>query len=90
VLKPAYLAAGWRDRDGNGRWTWHSLRHVFCTSFTWKLEATDVSRMAGHSSYRITLDMMSAPPPVSWTAPAPPPNEYVAPVSPGFRSWPVA
>ena len=59
VLKPAYLAAGWRDRDGNGRWTWHSLRHVFCTTalFTWKLEATDVSRMAGHSSYRITLDM---------------------------------
>jgi hypothetical protein len=32
---------------------------VFCTTalFTWKLEATDVSRMAGHSSYRITLDM---------------------------------
>ena len=59
MLKPAYLAAGWRDRDGNGRWTWHSLRHVFCTTalFTWKLEATDVSRMAGHSSYRITLDM---------------------------------
>jgi integrase len=59
VLKPAYLAAGRRDRDGNGRWTWHSLRHVFCTTalFTWKLEATDVSRMAGHSSYRITLDM---------------------------------
>jgi hypothetical protein len=32
---------------------------VFCTTalFTWKLEATYVSRMAGHSSYRITLDM---------------------------------
>jgi len=59
VLKPAYLAAGWRDVSGNGRWTWHSLRHVFCTTalFTWKLEATDVSRMAGHSSYRITPDM---------------------------------
>ena len=44
---------------GTGTWTWHSLRHVFCTTalFTWKLEATDVSRMAGHSSYRITLDM---------------------------------
>jgi integrase len=37
----------------------HSLRHVFCTTvlFTWKLDATDVSRMAGHANYRITLDM---------------------------------
>jgi hypothetical protein len=35
------------------------LRHVFCTTalFTWRLDATDVSRMAGHGSYRITLDM---------------------------------
>jgi integrase len=59
VLKRAYLAVGWRDPSGNGRWTWHSLRHVFCTTalFTWKLDATDVSRMAGHSNYRITLDM---------------------------------
>ena len=59
VLKRAYLAAGWRDGDGGGRWTWHSLRHVFCTTalFTWKLDPTDVSRMAGHASYRITLDM---------------------------------
>jgi integrase len=59
VLAPAYLAAGWRDAGGNGTWTWHSLRHVFCTTalFTWKLDATDVSRMAGHANYRITLDM---------------------------------
>jgi len=59
VLQRAYLAIGWRDADGNGRWTWHSLRHVFCTTalFTWKLDATDVSRMAGHANYRITLDM---------------------------------
>jgi integrase len=59
VLRDAYLAAGWRDSAGNGRWTWHSLRHVFCTTalFTWKLDPTDVSRMAGHSNYRITLDM---------------------------------
>jgi integrase len=59
VLAPAYLAAGWRDSDGNGKWTWHSLRHVFCTTvlFTWKLDPTDVSRMAGHANYRITLDM---------------------------------
>jgi integrase len=59
VLKRAYLEVGWRDADGNGGWTWHSLRHVFCTTalFTWKLDVTDVSRMAGHASYRITLDM---------------------------------
>ena len=52
VLKPAYLAAGWRDADGNGGWTWHSLRHVFCTTalFTWKLDPTDVSCMAGHAN----------------------------------------
>ena len=59
VLQRAYRAAGWRDVAGAGKWTWHSLRHVFCTTalFTWKLDATDVSRMAGHSNYRITLDM---------------------------------
>ena len=59
VLKRAYLAVGWRDADGSGTWTWHSLRHVFCTTalFTWKLDATDMSRMAGHANYRITLDM---------------------------------
>ena len=59
ALAPAYQAAGWRDASGNGAWTWHSLRHVFCTTalFTWKLDATDVSRMAGHANYRITLDM---------------------------------
>jgi integrase len=59
VLAPAYQAAGWRDASGNGDWTWHSLRHVFCTTalFTWKLDPTDVSRMAGHANYRITLDM---------------------------------
>ena len=59
VLAPAYHAAGWRDADDSGDWTWHSLRHVFCTTalFTWKLDPADVSRMAGHANYRITLDM---------------------------------
>jgi integrase len=58
VLAPAYLAAGWRDSRG-GDWTWHSLRHVFCTTalFTWKLDATDVSAMAGHANVRVTLDL---------------------------------
>ena len=59
VLQRSYRGAGWRDSYGRGDWTWHSLRHVFCTAalFTWKLDATDVSRMAGHANYRITLDM---------------------------------
>jgi integrase len=59
VLKRAYLAAGWRGAGVECSWTWHSLRHVFCTTalFTWKLDATDVSRLAGHANYRITLDM---------------------------------
>ena len=59
VLTRAYLAAGWRDTNGNGAWTWHSLRHVFCTTalFTWKLDATDVSAMAGHANIRTTLLM---------------------------------
>jgi integrase len=59
VLKPAYKAAGWRDPNGNGPWTWHSLRHVFCTTalFTWGMDPADVSRLAGHANVRITLDM---------------------------------
>jgi integrase len=59
VLKRAYLSIGWRDADGNGKWTWHSLRHVFCTTalFTWKLDPTDVSCMAGHANVRTTLLM---------------------------------
>jgi len=59
VLAPAYLAAGWRDPAGNGPWTWHSLRHVFCTTalFTWHIDPADVSRLAGHANIRITLDM---------------------------------
>ena len=61
VLAPAYRAAGWRDPGGTGTWTWtwHSLRHVFCTAalFSWRLEATDASCMAGHANVRVTLDM---------------------------------
>ena len=59
VLAAAYQAAGWRDTNGGRPWTWHSLRHVFCTTalFTWDIDATDVSRLAGHANYRITLDL---------------------------------
>ena len=59
VLKRAYRAAWPATAHGNGKWTWHSLRHVFCTTalFTWKLDPTDVSCMAGHANVRTTLLM---------------------------------
>ena len=59
VLAPAYQAAGWRGAGGTGAWTWHSLRHVFCTTALsgWHLEPADVSCMAGHATVRVTLDM---------------------------------
>jgi integrase len=55
----AYLAIGWRGADGKGKWTRHSLRHVSCTTalFTWKLDPTGVSCMAGHANVRTTLLM---------------------------------
>lgn len=58
ILAPAYQATGWRGPSPKP-WTWHSLRHVFCTTalFTWHIEPADVSRLAGHASIRITLDM---------------------------------
>jgi integrase len=61
VLRPAFLAARWRGSGaaGDGMWTWHSLRHVFCTTalLVWGLDAADVSRLAGHATTRTTLDM---------------------------------
>ena len=59
VLKTAYLAAGWRGADETRSWTWHSLRHVFCTTALniWHMDVADVSRLAGHSNVRITLEM---------------------------------
>jgi hypothetical protein len=32
LASPRLKAAGWRAAAGNGQWTWHSLRHVFCTT----------------------------------------------------------
>lgn len=59
MLAPAYLAAGWRDAAGEGAWTWHSLRDVFCTTalFTWKMDSLDVAHMVGHANARGTTDM---------------------------------
>ena len=70
VLQRAYLAAGWRDGDGNGRWTWHSLRHVFCTTalFTWKLDPSVFGQEAGGFVLCRCLVGRAAPRPgaVSW------------------------
>lgn len=54
---------GWTDCDDSGRktqwrWTWHDLRHFFCT---WAINdlnipPSDVSAFAGHSSVAFTLD----------------------------------
>jgi len=59
VLTAAYLAAGWRGAGETRGWTWHSLRHVFCTTALniWRMDVSDVSRLAGHSNVRITLEM---------------------------------
>jgi hypothetical protein len=59
VLEDGYMAAGWRAADGSGWWTWHSLRHVFCTAalFGWRLDVTDVAKLAGHANHRITREM---------------------------------
>ena len=59
ILKAAYLATGWRNADGRSRWTWHSLRHVFCTTAlnTWEMDVSDVSHLAGHANVRVTLEM---------------------------------
>lgn len=58
ILEPAYHASGWRDVQGNGSWSMHTLRHVFCTTALndWKIDVTDVSVLAGHANTRITLE----------------------------------
>lgn len=64
-LYPAFHGIGWprqpQTRPGSTRWHWtfHSLRHAFCT---WaltelRLDVADVSRMAGHRSTAFTFDV---------------------------------
>ncbi len=59
VLAPAYTTAGWRDPDRNGPGPGTACATSSapppCSPGT--LDPTDVSRMAGHANYRITLDM---------------------------------
>lgn len=59
----------WRARGSNApvqtdtlAWTWHSLRHVFCSYYLWDLKAkpVDVSQAVGHSSVEITLKVYAS------------------------------
>jgi integrase len=83
VLRRAYLAAGWRDGDGSGRWTWHSLRHVFCTTalFAWNSTPPTSPAWPGTPTSASPSTCTSAPPPAPSTAPAPPPNNVSEPAS---------
>jgi integrase len=60
IRRPAQEAAGWKkDTDGQFIWTWHTLRHVFCTwlIFELKKDVLAVSKAAGHKSVMTTLTM---------------------------------
>jgi hypothetical protein len=58
ILDPAYDAAGWRGGAVACAWTFHTLRHVFCTTALndWDLDVTDVSVLAGHANTQITME----------------------------------
>jgi integrase len=58
--RPAQEAAAWKkDTDGQFVWTWHTLRHVFCSwlIFEMKKDVLAVSKAAGHKSVMTTLTM---------------------------------
>lgn len=59
VLASAYIAIGWRDEPHTENWTWHSLRHVFCTTALalWGLSLEDVAILAGHTNSRTTQEV---------------------------------
>jgi integrase len=60
IRRPAQEAAGWKkDTYGRFIWSWHTLRHVFCswTIFEMKKDVLTVSKAAGHKSVITTLTM---------------------------------
>jgi integrase len=60
VRRPAQEIAGWpKKENGKFRWTFHSLRHVFCTYYLSDLKqaAGDVAIAAGHSDAYTTISM---------------------------------
>jgi len=59
-VKPAAQRAGWFAQGAERPyWTWHSLRHVFCTYYLWDLGRSPraVADAAGHSSVSVTLNL---------------------------------
>lgn len=59
IRRPAQEIAGWQMENGKFRWTFHSLRHVFCSYYLGDLNqsAKDVAIAAGHSDVFTTLSM---------------------------------
>ncbi len=60
VFAPAAHRAGWYPKGAKKpTWTWHSLRHVFCTYYLWDLGKSPraVADAAGHSSVSVTLNL---------------------------------
>ena len=59
VRHPAQVIAGWPIENGKFQWTFHSLRHVFCSYYLGELNqsAKNVAVAAGHSDVFTTLSM---------------------------------
>ena len=60
IRRPAQELAGWKKtEDGDFLWSFHSLRHVFCTYYfvDLKKDITDLRIAAGHASYLTTIQM---------------------------------
>lgn len=59
IRRPAQKLAGWPMENGKYKWTFHSLRHVFCSYYLGDLNqsAKNVAICAGHSDVFTTLSM---------------------------------
>jgi integrase len=59
IRRPAQVIAGWPIDNGKFQWTFHSLRHVFCSYYLGDLNqsAKNVAIAAGHSDVFTTLSM---------------------------------
>jgi integrase len=60
LINPAARKAGWYPAGSDEpTWTWHSLRHVYCTYMLWDRNKSPraVADAAGHSSVSVTLNL---------------------------------
>lgn len=60
VRRPAQALLNWpKKANGQYLWTFHSLRHVFCTYYLFDMskDLRDVSVAAGHRDYSTTMEM---------------------------------